>query len=129
MQECSVQVKSPTMAAKSKPGNDVYQLRAVLRGISPLVWRRLLVRAESTVADLHEVLQVAFGWEDMHLNRFEIHGREYGVYRDSGPLFTTAARKVRLCDLQLRRLDRFVYGLYSNKGTKSPTGFVVTISS
>ena len=81
----------------------------MLRGISALVCRRLLVRAESTVADLHEVLQVAFGWEDMHLNRFEIRGREYGVYRDGGPLFTTAARKVRLCDLQLRRLERFVY--------------------
>ena len=58
------------MAAKAKPGNDIYQLRAVLRGIGPLVWRRLLVRADSSVADLHEVLQVAFGWEDMRLNRF-----------------------------------------------------------
>jgi len=41
------------MAAKAKPGNDIYQLRAVLRGISPLVWRRLPVRADSSVADLH----------------------------------------------------------------------------
>jgi hypothetical protein len=31
-------------AAKVKPGNDIYQLRAVLRGNSPLVWRRLRVR-------------------------------------------------------------------------------------
>jgi hypothetical protein len=43
------------MAVKAKLGNDIYQLRAVLRGISPLVWRRLLVRADSSVADLHEV--------------------------------------------------------------------------
>jgi len=87
----------------------IYQLRAVLRGISPMIWRRLLVRAESTVADLHEVLQLSFGWEDLHLNRFEIRGREYGVYRDGGPLFDADARKVRLCDLKLRRLERFVY--------------------
>lgn len=78
-------------------------------GISPLIWPRVLARAESTVADLHEVLQVAFGWEDMHLNRFEIRGREYGVYRDGGPLFSTNAREVRLCDLNLRRLERFIY--------------------
>ena len=97
------------MAAKAKPGKDIYQLRAVLRGISPLVWRRLLVRADSSVADLHEVLQLAFGWEDVHLNRFEIRGREYGVYRDGGQSFSTDARKVRLCDLKLRRLERFVY--------------------
>lgn len=97
------------MAAKAKPGKDIYQLRAVLCGISPLIWRRVLVRAESTVADLHEVLQVAFGWQDVHLNRFEIRGREYGVYRDGGLSFSTDARKVRLCDLNLRRLERFVY--------------------
>ncbi|MGH7592825.1 MAG: plasmid pRiA4b ORF-3 family protein [Gemmatimonadales bacterium] len=97
------------MAAKAKPGTDIYQLRAVLRGISPLIWRRLLVRADSSVASLHEVLQVAFGWDDMHLNRFEIRGIEYGVYRDGGQSFSTDACKVRLCDLHLRRLERFVY--------------------
>ena len=97
------------MAAKAKLGNDIYQLRSVLRGISPLVWRRLLVRAESSVADLHEVLQVAFGWGDMHLNRLEFRGREFGVYRDGGPSFSTDSRKVRLRDLNLRRRERFVY--------------------
>jgi len=97
------------MAESDRREAQVYQLRAVLRGISPLIWRRLLVLGESTVAQLHEVLQVAFGWEDEHLNRFEIRGREYGVYRDGGPLFTADASKVRLCDLKLRRLERFMY--------------------
>ena len=41
----------------------VYQLlRLVLRGINPMTWRRLLVSAESTVADLHDILQLGFGW-------------------------------------------------------------------
>ena len=62
---------------QGEAGNDIDQLRAVLRGISPLVWRRLLVRADSSVADFHEVLQVAFGWGDMHLNRFEIRDQEF----------------------------------------------------
>lgn len=51
----------------------IYQVRAVIRGISPMIWRRLLVRGDSTVAQLHEVLQIAFGWNDEHLNRFEIY--------------------------------------------------------
>lgn len=96
------------MAVKAKPGNDIYQLRAVLRGISPLVWR-LLVRGDSSVADLHEVLPVAFGWEDMHLNRFEVRGLEYRAYRNGGRSFSADARKVHLRDLNLRRLERFVY--------------------
>jgi hypothetical protein len=54
----------------------ILQLRAVLRGISLLIWRRLLVPSDASIAQLREVLQVAFGWEDMHLHRFEIRGRE-----------------------------------------------------
>jgi hypothetical protein len=34
----------------NRPEAQIYQLRAVLRGISPLIWRRLLVRGDSTVA-------------------------------------------------------------------------------
>jgi hypothetical protein len=45
----------------------ILQLGAVLRGISPLIWRRLLVPSDTSIAQLHELLQVAFGWEDMHL--------------------------------------------------------------
>lgn len=87
----------------------IYQLRAVLRGISPLIWRRLLVRSVSTVAQLHEAPQIVFGWEDLHLNRFEIRGREYAVYRDGGGIIGIDASRVRLGDLHLRRLERFVY--------------------
>jgi hypothetical protein len=39
---------------------EAYQLRACLRGVSPLVWRRLLVRGDSTIADLHHGTPVNF---------------------------------------------------------------------
>jgi hypothetical protein len=51
----------------------VYQLRVALRGVS------LLVRGDSTIADLHQTLQIAFGWSDEHLHRFVIHGHEHGA--------------------------------------------------
>ena len=44
------------MAAKAKPGTDIYQQRAVLRGVSPLVWRRLPVRADSSVGATQDLL-------------------------------------------------------------------------
>ena len=31
----------------------VYQFKVVLRGISPLIWRRLLLRSDQSIADLH----------------------------------------------------------------------------
>ena len=106
---CGAQVYAGGMAVKAAPEVQIFQLRMVLRGISPLIWRRLLVRSDSTVAQLHEALQVAFGWDDVHLNRFEIRGREYAVYRDGGGLIGIDANGVRLDVLSLRRLERFTY--------------------
>ena len=89
--------------------DEIYQFRAVLRAITPLIWRRLLVRSDSTLADLHEVLQIAFGWEDVHLNRFEIRGRGYEVDRDGGLTTGLDAEDERLRDLNLRPMERFDY--------------------
>jgi len=89
------------MTASTTPCN-IYQLRVVLRGISPLIWRRLLVRSETTLAQLHTMLQVVFAWSDEHLHSFHIHGREYG---SSG----ASTRGVLLRDLGLHRGERFRY--------------------
>ena len=87
----------------------VLQLRVVLRGVSPLIWRRLLVRSDSTIADLHATLQIALGWSDDHLHRFVIHGREYGISYLGGLSFSDNPAEVRLADLGLRAGERFVY--------------------
>jgi len=47
----------------------IYQLRVVLCGVSPLVWRRLLVASETSLAELHEILQTAFDWSGEHWRR------------------------------------------------------------
>jgi hypothetical protein len=97
------------MADTDRHEAQIFQLRVVLRGISPLIWRRILVRSDSTVAQLHEALQVAFGWDDEHLNRFEIRGREYAVYRGGSGMIGIDARGAQLNSLNLSRLERFLY--------------------
>src|SRR5258708_28580222 len=87
----------------------VYQLRVVLRGISPLIWRRLLVRSDSSIADLHTTLQLALGWSDEHLNRFVVHGREYGVAHPDGLWLRHDPHEVRLVDLVLPVDERFLF--------------------
>ena len=74
-----------------------------------LIWRRILVRCECSIAQLHDIIQIAFGWSDSHLHRFRIHGRDYGISRPGGPGFTQDARQVRLADFQFRRNERFLY--------------------
>jgi hypothetical protein len=86
---------------------EVFRLHAWIRQISPMIWRRLQVRSDSTIADLHNALQIAFGWSDAHLNQFHIHGQDYGVYHDGGVSFSTHPNQVRLCDFQFRINERF----------------------
>ena len=87
----------------------VYQLLLWLREISPAIWRRLLVRSDSTIADLHYAMQIVMGWTDFHLHQFIIHGKHYGVSRAGGIWFTDDPDRVRFCDLHLRERQRFVY--------------------
>jgi hypothetical protein len=64
------------MDAQQKVG--VVQLSARLRGVSPPVTRRLLISEQASLAQLHAVLQVAFGWSDEHLYTFQIRGYQFG---------------------------------------------------
>jgi hypothetical protein len=91
------------------PEPSIYQLRAVLLGISPIIWRRLLVRGDSTIADLHLTLQTAFGWSDDHLHRFLIHGKQYGLAYLGGITFSDDPRLIKLSDLGLRVREKFLY--------------------
>jgi hypothetical protein len=87
----------------------VYQLRIWIRKISPQIWRRLLVRSDSTIAELHDFLQIAFGWSNDHLHQFLIRGKPYGIGRSGGISFDDNPYKVRLCDLHFRWKETWVY--------------------
>ena len=92
-----------------EPAVEIYQLPVLLLKISPAIWRRILVRSDSTIADLHYSLQIALGWTNSHLHQFSLHGQEYGVYQPGGVSFHDDPKKVRLSDLKLRLKERFIY--------------------
>ncbi len=64
--------------SESPTFEDSMELRVTLREIQPPVWRSLTVPADIPLAALHEVLQVAFGWEDTHGHVFEVSGIRFG---------------------------------------------------
>ncbi|MCY0933401.1 plasmid pRiA4b ORF-3 family protein [Streptomyces sp. H34-S4] len=58
------------------------QLKVVLQGTKPPLWRRIVVPSDASLGTLHEAIQLAFGWSDAHLHLFaDEFGRRYG---DSG---------------------------------------------
>lgn len=68
---------------RTSPGiGTVHRLKVTVEHIRPPVWRRLLVPSDLTLADLHQILQVSFGWYDAHLHDFEIGGTRYDAGDD-----------------------------------------------
>lgn len=55
----------------------VYQLKITLRDIRPPVWRRVLVSSETTLEQLHWMIQVAMGWTNSHLHQFHAGKQRY----------------------------------------------------
>jgi hypothetical protein len=49
-----------------------------LLGTDPPIWRRLLVPADLTLEQLHDILQLAMGWEDCHMHEFRIGQQRFG---------------------------------------------------
>ncbi|MGI8790280.1 MAG: plasmid pRiA4b ORF-3 family protein [Actinomycetota bacterium] len=57
----------------------VHQLKVTIEGTNPPVWRRVVVSSRITLAELHDVVQAAFGWWGYHLHEFDIGGIRYGI--------------------------------------------------
>ncbi len=76
----------------------IYQFKAGLRGVSPPVWRRIQVWADSTLHRLHHVLQLTMGWENNHLYEFHVAGARYGDPH--------AANEPEILNAKQTRLDR-----------------------
>src|SRR6266566_4717256 len=87
----------------------LYQLRIRIRQISPQIWRRLLMRSDSTIAQLHDTLQIAFGWTDEHLHQFLIRGKPYGIGRSGGMSFDDNPHQVQLRDFHFRWKETWVH--------------------
>ncbi len=91
------------------PEPAIYQLKVLLLGISPMIWRRLLVCSTTTITDFHYILQITMGWSDDHLHMFRIHGKQYGIARIGGLSFSDDPCTVRLNDFRFRINETFLY--------------------
>ncbi len=56
----------------------IYQLNISLTFSDPLIWRRLLIPGETSLAQLHAIIQNCMGWNDIHAHRFLVGKVFYG---------------------------------------------------
>lgn len=91
-----------------KIGASVYQLKVSLREITPLIWRRVQVPGDLTLAKLHRVLQIVMGWTNSHLHKFSIGGVDYAEPDPDGFMNFQSDRRSRLNNV-VRAKQKFEY--------------------
>jgi hypothetical protein len=53
------------------------EIKIILLGTRPRIWRKLLVSPDIPLDQLHSVIQAAMGWENSHLHQFSARGKRY----------------------------------------------------
>lgn len=84
----------------------VFQLRLELEGITPAVWRRILVSARASLMELHEVIERAIGAGADAGYHFDVDGIRYGDPLDE-PVLGRRTDTVALESLGLHLGARF----------------------
>jgi hypothetical protein len=97
-------VSRDTRPAFTSPTGPILQVKMRLIGISPMIWRRVLLPVAWTLEELHGVIQAAMGWEGLHLYEFRVRSARYG-----SPELCAGAADVALESLRFRRNAKLTY--------------------
>ncbi len=106
--------KGTDMATKKNESPlEIYQIKVTLLGTEPPIWRRLLVPAGLTLAQLHAVVQKAMGWRDGHMHEFLVGKRRFGRPEPADPFMGASdiesERTALLCDVAGRVGKKMIY--------------------
>jgi hypothetical protein len=88
-----------------------YVLRVSIKETTPPIWRSLSVPADCTLGDLHEILQIAFGWDNDHMHSFTVNSVQYGMMDMDFDYGDDMADEDSVClyDLNLHARQKFSY--------------------
>ncbi len=90
-------------------GREAYQIKVTLRGSHPPIWRRVVVASDTTLHELHSVLQVVMGWTNTHLHRFRTRNIYYSGPKTGFGMYRKNEKKTVLSDAIRNPKDRLVY--------------------
>ncbi len=84
----------------------IHTIKVSLRYMKPPVWRRLQVSSQTSLAELHHIIQAAMGWYDCHLHQFEVRDLYYAAPEHELDDTSDESRRTLA---NLRVGERFVY--------------------
>ncbi len=93
----------------------IFQIKIIMEGITPKIWRRILVKDTISFHDLHNVIQLVMGWGNYHLYSFYAHKEEIGIPDPDFRNELLNAKKIKLKDkLSLKQKFGYVYDFGDN---------------
>jgi hypothetical protein len=98
------------MEAQDAP--KIYQIKVILAGSKPQIWRRIEVSAECTLKTLRQIIATVMDWDGLHLHEFKIGRKTYGNPEfddDFSDLRVLDEGDVTLHELGLRTKSKFSY--------------------
>jgi len=92
----------------------IFQIKILLKGIKPQVWRKILVENSISFDKLHEIIQRAMGWDNYHLYVFETGGMEIGVPDKDDEREMIDSRKITIARLPEKAKLIYTYDFGDN---------------
>jgi hypothetical protein len=96
---------------EKEEARNIFVLRVSIKYIKPSIWRSIQVPGSYTLGDLHNIIQIAMGWEMDHMHVFTINKEEYGP-KDGGynsDMFDYEEEDFTLDSLGFTEKDKFFY--------------------
>ncbi len=59
---------------------NIYQIQVSLNGSTPKIWRRIQLKSDTLLPDLHDIIQTTMGWTNSHLHQFIKNKEWIGKY-------------------------------------------------
>jgi hypothetical protein len=97
------------MMMRVDPPRRLYQIKVTLIETDPPVWRRLLVRSDMSLLQLHRVLQIALGWTDSHLHEFRVGGVLFGESDPEADIRRISEKATFMADVLRHVDDHLIY--------------------
>jgi len=94
---------------KTSSNVPIYQIKVTLKGLRPPIWRRILVRSDTTLGRLHSILRRSMGWTGAHLHQFAAGRTRLGGPKPDHGQAVYEERWVKLNQIVTRGGLRFRY--------------------
>ncbi len=88
--------------------NDIIQLKITLSWTKPPIWRRVLVDKRNTFFKLHNIIQIAMGWENYHLYEFDFKDYRIGIPNEEFDDFYSGRPRPKLLDAKDVTLESII---------------------